>query len=465
MEPIIALIGHFNVGKSTLFNRLTKTADSLVSNIPGVTRDRKYGYAKLSGLTFIVIDTAGFEDVTIGVEQGMISQSLIAIEEADIVLFVVDSTVGIIVADQKIAKYLHKYKKMVFVVVNKINRLDGDLNITNFRALGFENINAIDAVSGYGIIDLFKKITLYWQDYIKNNVSKINTLLDTQILTFKENNHLKKHKLPTSLDLPIRLAIVGRPNVGKSTLINCILGKNRVIVHDTPGTTRDSVYISIKYLDQNYIIIDTAGVRKRNNVNHIIEKYSINKTLQAIDDSNVVLLIINAHEEISHQDYYLLNFINSKGKSLVIVINKCDNLSWKVREEIEHKIKLRLGFINFARIHFISALYSIGINDLFKSVNEAYICSRKHVNSSLITKIMNLATKNHKPPLINGNPIKMKYAHIGSHNPLTIIIHGNRLKFLPKTYKRYLVAFFSKSMNIIGSLIRIQLKETKNPYK
>ncbi|WP_337250214.1 ribosome biogenesis GTPase Der [Candidatus Pantoea edessiphila] len=467
MEPIIALIGHFNVGKSTLFNRLTHTSKSLITNIPGSTRDRKYGSTKLEGIDFILIDTSGIDSSLFGIETYMLSQSLIAIKEADIVLFVVDATTGLINADQKIAKYLYKYNKLVFLVINKINGLDVNLSIIDFSCLGFKNIHTIDAYSGYGVTNLVRKISSLWKcnlNYIKANYKQISKKVDNNIINklceIKENIHLKKEQTKEV----IKLAIIGRPNVGKSTLINCILGEVRLLVYDEPGTTRDSIYIPIKYLNKDYVLIDTAGIRKRKNINQVIEKFSIVQTLKAIDYSNVVILVINAQEDISHQDYYLINLIIKKGISLVVVINKWDNLSWEMRKKIKEKIKLKLNFINFVRIHFISALYNIGVNKIFKSINESYYCSKKHINTSSLTNILKSAIKNHKPPLIHGNSIKMKYAHFGNYNPFTIIIHGNRLKYLPETYKRYLASFFRKSMNIMGSLIHIKLKESNNPY-
>ncbi|WP_158674477.1 ribosome biogenesis GTPase Der [Candidatus Pantoea edessiphila] len=472
MEPTIALIGRCNVGKSTLFNRLTiHHNDALVSDIPGSTRDRNYGYAKLEGIKFTVIDTGGISSTNIctsvSMETCITSQSLKAIKEADIVLFVVDAITGMTSADKKIAKYLHKHKKFVVVVVNKINGLDINLSIIDFRYLGFENIHAIDSNSGYGFVFFVKYLASLWKD--KNNqikcfCNKSKKLLLSQSSTIVKNNHFVK-KANDLLKKPIKLAIIGRPNVGKSTLINSILGEDRVIVHDNPGTTLNSVYVSVKYSNNDYILIDTAGIRKQKNIKETIEKFSINDTLEAINYADVIILLFDSNEDISHQDCHLLSYVINKGKSLVIAMNKWDNLSWKTRKEIREKINLRLKFANFTNIHFISALYNIGIRKLFKSVNEVYRCSTKYVSSSLLTSIMNKAIINHKPPLIRGNMIKMKYAHIVNYNPITILIHGNRLKYLPGTYLRYLITFFRNSMNISGSLIRIKLKEAKNPYK
>ncbi|MXP50837.1 ribosome biogenesis GTPase Der [Pantoea sp. SoEX] len=478
MEPIIALIGRCNVGKSTLFNRLTKNYPyALVSHIFGSTRDRQYGYATLEGIKFTIIDTGGINYTEMRasslsiktIETLVISQCLKAIKEADLVLFIVDAISGITSDDQKISKYLHKNKKLVFVVVNKINGLDVDLATFNFRFLGFENINVIDSNSGYGVNNFLKNLLSFYKSNI-NFIKKTHKPLikfsesELEVPIVKDNIIIEKDKNKL-FNTPIKLAIVGRPNVGKSTLINSILGEERVIVYNKPGTTRNNIYISIKYNNNDYILIDTAGMRRKKNINNTIEEFSIFNTLNAIDYSDVVILLINSREDISHQDLYLLNLIINKGRSLIIAMNQWDNLSWKIRKEIKEKINLSLGFVNFTNVHFISALHKIGIKKLFKSVDEVYKCSTKHISSSLLTSIMNKAIKNHKPPLIRGNLIKMKYAHIISYNPITIIIHGNRLKYLPDSYKRYLIAFFRKSINILGSVIRIKLKEANNPYK
>ena len=267
------------------------------------------------------------------------------------------------------------------------------------------------------------------------------------------------------LDLPIKLAIVGRPNVGKSTLTNRILGEDRVVVYDMPGTTRDSIYIPMERDGRDYVLIDTAGVRKRGKVTDTVEKFSVIKTLQAIEDANVVMLVIDAHQGISDQDLSLLGFILNSGRSLVIVVNKWDGLSQEIREQVKETLDFRLGFIDFARVHFISALHGSGVGNLFESVTEAYDCSTRRVNTSMLTRIMNMAIDDHQPPLIRGRRVKLKYAHAGGYNPPIVVIHGNQVKDLPDSYKRYLMNYFRRSLDVMGTPIRIQFKEGANPYE
>jgi GTP-binding protein len=267
------------------------------------------------------------------------------------------------------------------------------------------------------------------------------------------------------LDLPIKLAIVGRPNVGKSTLTNRILGEDRVVVFDAPGTTRDSIYIPMERDGREYILIDTAGVRKRGKVTETVEKFSVIKTLQAIEDANVVMLVIDAREGISDQDLSLLGFILNSGRSLVIVVNKWDGLSQEVRDEVKETLDFRLGFIDFARVHFISALHGSGVGNLFESVTEAYDCSTRRVNTSMLTRIMNMAADDHQPPLVRSRRVKLKYAHAGGYNPPIVVIHGNQVKDLPDSYKRYLMNYFRRSLEVMGTPIRIQFKEGDNPYE
>jgi GTP-binding protein len=265
--------------------------------------------------------------------------------------------------------------------------------------------------------------------------------------------------------LPIKLAIVGRPNVGKSTLTNRILGEERVVVYDMPGTTRDSIYIPMNRDDREYVLIDTAGVRKRGKVTETVEKFSVIKTLQAIEDANVVMLVIDAREGISDQDLSLLGFILNSGRSLVIVVNKWDGMSEEARAQVKDQLDLRLGFVDFARIHFISALHGSGVGNLFESVNEAYTCATTRVSTSLLTRIMQMAADDHQPPLVNGRRVKLKYAHAGGYNPPIVVIHGNQVKDLADSYKRYLMNYFRRSLKVMGTPIRIQFKEGENPFE
>ncbi|QKJ88216.1 ribosome biogenesis GTPase Der [Paramixta manurensis] len=470
MVPVVALVGRPNVGKSTLFNRLTRTRDALVADFPGLTRDRKYGRAEVEGREFIAIDTGGIDGSEEGVETRMAEQSLLAIEEADVVLFMVDARAGLMPADQAIAKHLRSREKPTFLVANKTDGLDPDAAVVDFYSLGLGDIHPIAASHGRGVTSLLETVLLPWM----GDTESVGPLTEEEeneaywaALAAEENGELPEGEEEEDFDptgLPIKLAIVGRPNVGKSTLTNRILGEDRVVVYDMPGTTRDSIYIPMERDDREYILIDTAGVRKRGKITDTVEKFSVIKTLQAIEDANVVLLVIDAREGISDQDLSLLGFILNSGRSLVIVVNKWDGLSQEVKDEVKETLDFRLGFIDFARIHFISALHGSGVGNLFESITEAYDCSTRRVNTSMLTRIMSMAEDDHQPPLVRGRRVKLKYAHAGGYNPPIVVIHGNQVKDLPDSYKRYLMNYFRRSLNVMGTPIRIQFKEGDNPF-
>ncbi|MEB5836541.1 ribosome biogenesis GTPase Der [Pantoea dispersa] len=469
MVPVVALVGRPNVGKSTLFNRLTRTRDALVADFPGLTRDRKYGRAEVEGREFIVIDTGGIDGTEEGVENRMAEQSLLAIEEADVVLFLVDARAGVMPADQQIANHLRSRDKATFLVANKTDGLDPDAAVLDFYALGLGEIHPIAASHGRGVTSLLETALLPWMDDIApREVSEEDeNEAYWAALAAEKNGEALEEEEEEAFDptgLPIKLAIVGRPNVGKSTLTNRILGEDRVVVYDMPGTTRDSIYIPMERDDREYILIDTAGVRKRGKITDTVEKFSVIKTLQAIEDANVVMLVIDARAGISDQDLSLLGFILNSGRSLVIVVNKWDGLSQEIKDEVKETLDFRLGFIDFARVHFISALHGSGVGNLFESVTEAYDCSTKRVNTSMLTRIMNMAADDHQPPLVRGRRVKLKYAHAGGYNPPIVVIHGNQVKDLPDSYKRYLMNYFRRSLNVMGTPIRIQFKEGDNPY-
>lgn len=467
MIPVIALVGRPNVGKSTLFNRLTRTRDALVADFPGLTRDRKYGKAEAAGHEFIVIDTGGIDGTEDGVETHMAEQSLLAIEEADVVLFMVDARAGLMAADQGIAQHLRMREKATFLVANKTDGLDPDSAIADFYALGLGDIYPIAASHGRGVTSLIEKVlgpkVEEEQPEIEDDEFAAigDEVWDEE---FDEQPEDEEEDSSYLENLPIKLAIVGRPNVGKSTLTNRILGEERVVVYDMPGTTRDSIYIPMVRDEREYILIDTAGVRKRAKVTETVEKFSVIKTLQAIEDANVVLLVIDAREGISDQDLSLLGFIINSGRSLVIAVNKWDGLSQEVKEQVKETLDLRLGFVDFARVHFISALHGSGVGNLFESVQEAYRCATRRVSTSLLTRIMQMAQDDHQPPLVAGRRVKLKYAHAGGYNPPIVVIHGNQVKDLPDSYKRYLMNYFRRSLEVMGTPIRIQFKEGDNPF-
>ena len=480
--PVVALVGRPNVGKSTLFNRLTRTRDALVADFPGLTRDRKYGQAHLAGHDFIVIDTGGIDGTEEGVEEKMAEQSLLAIEEADIVLFLVDARAGLTSADIGIANYLRqRQNKTTVVVANKVDGIDADSHCAEFYQLGLGEIAQIAASQGRGITSLMEHVLAPFAEQMAETTDESaveNADVFSEVTEFDEwdedfdfsneedtallDEELAQEQTPDKQN--IKIAIVGRPNVGKSTLTNRILGEDRVVVYDMPGTTRDSIYIPMERDGQNYTLIDTAGVRKRGKVHLAVEKFSVIKTLQAIQDANVVLLVIDARENISDQDLSLLGFILNAGRSLVIVVNKWDGLDTDVKDRVKSELDRRLDFIDFARVHFISALHGSGVGNLFDSVKEAYECATQKMTTSLLTRILQIAVDEHQPPMIGGRRGKLKYAHPGGYNPPIIVIHGNQVDKLPDSYKRYLSNHFRRSLKIIGSPIRLQFQEGNNPF-
>ncbi|MGK2959947.1 MAG: ribosome biogenesis GTPase Der [Candidatus Malihini olakiniferum] len=468
MIPVVALVGRQNVGKSTLFNRLTRTRDALVGDFPGLTRDRKYGRAEVEEQEFIIIDTNGIEVSEEWLETCMAGQSLVAIKEADIVLFMVDARAGLMPMDKGIAQHLRSREKATFLVVNKIDGIDADSAMAEFYALGLGEVYPIAASHGRGVTSLLENMLLLYvkeeNKPVKLTEEEANAIYWAEHLG--ENTDIEGETEDTfnTKSIPIKLAIVGRPNVGKSTLTNCILGEERVVVCDIPGTTRDSIYIPMERDGREYVLIDTAGVRKRGKVTETVEKFSVIKTLQAIKDANVVLLVIDAREGISDQDLSLLGFILNTRRSLVIAINKWDGLSLDIKEQVKEMLDRRLGFIDFARAHFISALHGSGVGNLFESVHEAYTCATKRVSAALLTRIMQMASDDHQPPLVRGRRVKLKYAHAGGYNPPIVVIHGNQVKDLPDSYKRYLMNYYRRSLNVMGTTIHIQFKEGENPF-
>ncbi|MEZ8826175.1 ribosome biogenesis GTPase Der [Vibrio amylolyticus] len=468
MVPVVALVGRPNVGKSTLFNRLTRTRDALVADFPGLTRDRKYGHAKMEEHDFIVIDTGGIDGTEEGVETKMAEQSLAAIDEADVVLFMVDGRAGLTPSDEAIAKHLRQIEKPSMLVVNKIDGIDGDAACADFWKLGVDDMYQIAAAHGRGVTALIEFALNPFAESLKAEQGEVNDLTEfedaeeDQLDLTEEEAEAEYKRLQ---DQPIKLAIIGRPNVGKSTLTNRILGEERVVVYDMPGTTRDSIYIPMQRDEREYVLIDTAGVRRRKNINETVEKFSVVKTLKAIEDANVVLLLIDARENISEQDLSLLGFALNAGRSVVIAVNKWDGLDSDVKEHVKKELDRRLGFVDFARIHFISALHGTGVGHLFESVEEAYNSATTRVGTSVLTRIMKMASDDHQPPMVRGRRVKMKYAHAGGYNPPIIVIHGNQVRELPASYKRYLMNYYRKSLEIMGTPIRIQFQNSENPFE
>lgn len=457
MLPVVALVGRPNVGKSTLFNRLTRTRDALVADFPGLTRDRKYGSVDYEGLEFIVVDTGGIDGSEEGIELEMAEQSLKAIDEADVVLFLVDARAGATVADEAIANHIRRVNKTVFLVANKTDGLDADTAIADFYSLGIGEVYPIAAAHGRGVTALLQQALVpLLTEQQKQRLAAFEAGEDLDAIDEDaEQEQRDKH---------IKLAIVGRPNVGKSTLTNRILGEDRVIVYDMPGTTRDAIYIPMQRGEREYTLIDTAGVRRRGRIDDVVEKFSVIKTLQAIEDANVVILVLDARLGISEQDLSILGFVLNAGRSLVIAVNKWDGLDDGIKDEVKRELDRRLGFIDFARLHFISALHGSGVGNLFESVEEAFDSATRRVNTALLTKIMNMAQEDHQPPLVKGRRVKLKYAHAGGYNPPLIVIHGTQVEDLPDSYKRYLMNYFRKSLQLMGTPVRVEFRGTENPF-
>lgn len=436
MVPVIALVGRPNVGKSTLFNRLTKTQDALVADFPGLTRDRQYGEAQFDNKAYIVVDTGGIGVDDIAVDGLMSKQSAVALNESDVVLFVVDGRSGLTGIDENIANNLRKLNKQVYLVVNKTDGIDEDVACADFVSMGITTAFPISASHGRGISELLEAILEPFEPVTEEPL----------------------------LDKVIKIAFAGRPNVGKSTLINRILGEERVVVYDMPGTTRDSISIPFTRDDKQYILIDTAGVRRKSRVDEKIEKFSVIKTLQAIKESNVCLQLLDANEGITDQDMNLLGFIIESGKALVIAINKWDGLDEEHKERVKSELSRRLHFANFAKIRYISALHGSGVGSLFKDIDEAYTSATQSFSTPRLTRLLQDISTKHTPPCVSGRRIKLRYAHIGGHNPPIVVIHGNQLDALPDSYKRYLNNEFVKHLGLVGTPLRIEFRGGANPY-
>ncbi|SHH33081.1 ribosome biogenesis GTPase Der [Ferrimonas marina] len=467
MIPVVALVGRPNVGKSTLFNRLTGTRDALVADFPGLTRDRKYGQAHLGGRDFIVIDTGGIDGTEEGIETKMAEQSLVAIEEADVVLFMVDARAGLTAADEAIAKHLRSREKPTLLVANKTDGIDADAAVGEFYSLGMGDIHQIAAAQNRGVTSLIDYALTPWAEEFAEEhgeeAAEEDEWAEEEVVEHTEESAAEEAE--RLRNQPIKLAIIGRPNVGKSTLTNRILGEERVVVYDMPGSTRDSIYIPMERDEREYVLIDTAGVRRRKSVFEAVEKFSVIKTLQAIEDANVVLLVVDARAGLSDQDLSLLGFALNAGRAVVLAVNKWDGLDNEVKDEIKREIDRRLGFVDFARLHFISALHGTGVGHLFESVQEAYDSATQRHSTAMLTRIMHMAQDDHQPPMVRGRRVKLKYAHAGGYNPPIIVVHGNQVRDLPDSYKRYLINYYRRSLQVMGTPIKVLFQEGANPFE
>ncbi|HVY23834.1 MAG TPA: ribosome biogenesis GTPase Der [Steroidobacteraceae bacterium] len=437
MLPVIALVGRPNVGKSTLFNILTGTRDALVADLPGLTRDRKYGYTKTEFSPCIVVDTGGLTPGADGVEKLMAEQSLRAMQEADRVLFIVDAREGCTATDQFVAQLIRRSGKPCIVVANKSEGRESFDAGADFHQLGLGEPVTISAAHGSGLHHLMEQA-------LEGFISDTN-------------------ELPDDRDR-IRVAVIGRPNVGKSTLINRLLGEERLVAYDMPGTTRDSVDVPFERDDHKFTLIDTAGVRRRARVEEAVEKFSVIKALQAVDSANVVIGVVDAHDTVAEQDAALFGMAAERGRALIIAVNKWDNIPMDQRDEIRAGIDARFPFLEFAYLHFISARHGTGVGELMGSVIAAYEASMREMSTPELTRVLEAAIEQHQPPLVRGRRIKLRYAHQGGRNPPIIVIHGNQTDYLPDAYKRYLMNTYREAFKLKGTPVRIQLRSDENPF-
>ena len=445
MQAVIALVGRPNVGKSTLFNKLTRSRDALVADHAGLTRDRIYGTADIEGCSFILIDTGGLTEQSDNMSGLMRQQAQLAIDEADTIFFLVDGRAGQTAADEDVAAKLRNADKPVMLVVNKAEGERPEMIAADFYSLGLGEQHVISATQNRGLSAL---------------IAQLRERLPNIIQTADTDNDEEDPKAQV-----IKLAVMGRPNVGKSTLINRIIGEDRVVAYDEPGTTRDSIHIPFEKDNRQYTLIDTAGVRRRSKVSEKLEKFSIVKTLQALEEANVVILVLDAHEGIVEQDLHLAGLIIESGRAVVIAVNKWDGLEKTEREWVASHVERRLPFLSFAKTHFISALHGSGVGLLFKSVNQAYDSAMAQLQTPRLTRVLEDAVADHPPPLVRGRRIKFRYAHLGGKNPPRIIIHGNQTDSTPQSYRRYLENTFRDVLKLHGTPVMIEFKKGDNPFK
>lgn len=436
MNPVIVLVGRPNVGKSTLFNRLTHSRAALVADQPGLTRDRIYGAGKVGDRPYIVVDTGGLSGERGEMDGLMASQAQLAMQEGDVILLLVDGRAAMSAADEAIAIRLRQLGKPVYLVLNKSEGLHAAIAGAEFQALGLGQPWAVSAAHGDGVMRLMDAV-----------LATLPTVKEEEVAP------------------GIKVAVVGRPNVGKSTLVNRILGEERVLAFDQPGTTRDSIYIPCELAGQRYTLIDTAGVRRRHKVFETIEKFSVVKTLQAIEDAHVIILVLDAREGVSDQDASLAGFILESGRALVMAVNKWDGLDADQRAHVKREIERKLPFLDFAARHFISALRGAGVDKLLPTVGRAYQCASQKLSTPQLTRLLADITTQHTPPLVHGRRIKLRYAHQGGQNPPLIVIHGNQVESVPVSYRRYLANAFRAALRLEGTPLRIEFKGGENPYR
>ncbi|HYT86564.1 MAG TPA: ribosome biogenesis GTPase Der [Burkholderiales bacterium] len=437
MKPTLVIVGRPNVGKSTLFNRLTRTRDALVADVPGLTRDRHYGAGRMGDRAYLVVDTGGLEPEGQGVFVEMAKQARTAIAEADAVLLVTDAREGLTAQDRAIGEELRRMGRRVFVAVNKAEGMNPDLAAAEFHELGLGAPRAISAEHGQGVRDL----------------------VDAALADFPVEEEPDGES-----DKAARIAVVGRPNAGKSTLVNALVGEERVVTFDEPGTTRDAIDVELAIGGRRYILVDTAGLRRRGKVFESVEKFSVVKTLQAIDRANVAVLVLDAQGQISDQDAHIAGFILERGRALVVAVNKWDDLDDYARDMTKRAIALRLKFLSFARFHYISAREGRGVAQLIESVDRAYRAAMAKLPTPKLTRALIAAVAKQAPPRAGLSRPKLRYAHQGGRNPPTVVVHGTALNAVPDSYRRYLEADFRKVFRLEGTPLRIEFRSGRNPY-
>ncbi len=441
MKPVLALVGRPNVGKSTLFNRLTKTRDAIVADFAGLTRDRHYGNGKQGKYEFIAIDTGGFEPTAeSGIYMEMAKQTRQAVAEADVVIFVVDARAGLSAQDHDIASYLRKLGKPTVLTANKAEGMREGIQLTEFYELGLGEVHAISAAHGEGIRSL------------------VETALDPLMLPdVDEDGEVADPGV-------IKLAVAGRPNVGKSTLINTWLGEERLVAFDLPGTTRDAISVPFERAGQKFELIDTAGLRRKGKVFEAIEKFSVVKTLQAIESASVVLLLLDATQGVTDQDAHIAGYILESGRAVVLAVNKWDAIDEYQRELCQRSIENRLAFLKFAALHFISAKKRQGLGPVWQSIAQAHKSANCKMSTPILTRLLLEAVQFQSPKRAGMYRPKLRYAHQGGMNPPIIVVHGNSLDHVTEAYKRFLEGRFRKEFNLIGTPLRIEMRSSKNPY-
>ncbi len=440
MKPTVVLVGRPNVGKSTLFNRLTRSRAALVADAPGLTRDRHYGHATVGGKKIIVVDTGGLEPASEhGLRREMARQTMQAVDEGDAIVFMVDVRDGLAPQDRAIAEQLRRTGRKIWLVVNKAEGMDESLVSAEFHELGLGEPIAISAAHGDGVRELMERI----------------------VRPFAAQPEVEAAQ--DQADQP-KIAVVGRPNVGKSTLVNALLGETRMIAFNEPGTTRDSIYIEFERNGRRYTVIDTAGVRRRGRIDEVVEKYSVVKTLQAIENANVVILVLDATQEIADQDANIAGFIVEAGRALVVAINKWDAVDADGRERIKREYQRKLGFLAFARVHMVSAAAPSGLGALMRSVDAALTAAMSRLPTPKLTRVLQAATEKQAPPRRGYRRPKLRYAHQGGVNPPLIVVHGNSLQDVSDDYRRYLERAFMEAFQLRGTPVRVIFKKGRNPY-